>query len=164
MPTVFFCLLEAFASIVCSQVSKIRSHADVIRWKHFPRYWPFVRGHRRIPRTKASDAELWCISLICAWITDWVNNGEAGDLINHRAPYDVTVMVAGIENEHNSTSSWAYDLFVIPVNTILSISYSCSYIAFIYHCPVLSGPADPLPKFHSKRPLTTRNNIDFPRY
>ena len=36
---------------------------DVIKWKPFPRYWPFVRGIHRsrwIPRTKASDAELWC--------------------------------------------------------------------------------------------------------
>ena len=31
--------------------------------KHFPRYWPFVRGiHQWIPLTKASDAELWCFS------------------------------------------------------------------------------------------------------
>ena len=37
------------------------NHDDVSKWKHFPRYWPFVRGiHRWIPRTKASDAELWC--------------------------------------------------------------------------------------------------------
>ena len=36
-------------------------HDDVIKWKHFPRNWPFVRGiHRWIPLTKASDAELWC--------------------------------------------------------------------------------------------------------
>ena len=38
-------------------------HDDVIKWKHFPRYWPFVRGIHRSPvnsRTKASDAELWC--------------------------------------------------------------------------------------------------------
>ena len=37
-------------------------HDDVIKWKYFPRYWPFVRGIHRsrwIPRTKASDAELW---------------------------------------------------------------------------------------------------------
>ena len=35
---------------------------DVITWKHFPRYWPFVWGiHRWIPSTKASDAELWCL-------------------------------------------------------------------------------------------------------
>ena len=34
---------------------------DVIKWKYFPRYWPFVRGiHQWIPLTKASKAELWC--------------------------------------------------------------------------------------------------------
>ena len=44
-------------------------HYNVIKWKHFPCYWPFVRGIHRapvnsprarwIPLTKASDAELW---------------------------------------------------------------------------------------------------------
>ena len=24
-------------------------HDDVIKWKHFPRYWPFVRGNHRSP-------------------------------------------------------------------------------------------------------------------
>ena len=36
-------------------------HDDVIKWKHFPRYWPLCgefTGHRWILRTKASDAEL----------------------------------------------------------------------------------------------------------
>ena len=36
---------------------------DVIKWKHFPRYWLLCgefTGHRWIPRTKAGDAELWC--------------------------------------------------------------------------------------------------------
>ena len=28
-----------------------------MKWKYFPRYWPFVR---RVPHTKTSDAELWC--------------------------------------------------------------------------------------------------------
>ena len=46
-------------------------------------------GHRWIPRTKASDAELWYFSLICAWINGWVTNPEAGDLRRHRAHYDV---------------------------------------------------------------------------
>ena len=39
------------------------NHDDVIKWKHFPRYWPFMRGIHRSPvnsRTKASDTELWC--------------------------------------------------------------------------------------------------------
>ena len=51
------------------------SHDDVIKWKHFPRYWPFVRGihgHRGSPRTKASDAELCLFSMICACRNGWV--------------------------------------------------------------------------------------------
>ena len=48
-------------------------------------------GHRWIPRTKVSDAELWFF-FDCAWINDWVNNREAGDLRRHRRHYDVNVM------------------------------------------------------------------------
>ena len=50
------------------QWSNPEVHDDVIKWKHFPRNWPFVRGIHRsrwIPHTKASDAELWCF-LWCA--------------------------------------------------------------------------------------------------
>ena len=47
-------------------------------------------GPRWIPRTKASDAELWFF--FCVWINGWVNNREAGDLRRYRAHYDVTVM------------------------------------------------------------------------
>ena len=32
------------------------------------------------------------LSLICAWINDWVNNRQAGDFRRHHAHYDVTVM------------------------------------------------------------------------
>ena len=48
------------------------------------------------PRTKASDTDIWFffdVSLICAWINAWVNNGEGGDLRHHRAHYGVTVTV-----------------------------------------------------------------------
>ena len=68
-------------------------HDDVIKWKHFPRYWPFVRGIHRsrwIPHTIARDAELWCFLL--AWLNDWVNSRKAGDLRRHRGHYDVNVM------------------------------------------------------------------------
>ena len=27
----------------------MRKHDDVVKWKHFPRYWPFVRGIHRSP-------------------------------------------------------------------------------------------------------------------
>ena len=70
-------------------------HDDVIKWEHFPRNWPFVRGIHRSP-VKSPHKGQWrgalMFSLICVWINGWVNNGEAGDLRRYRAHYDVTVM------------------------------------------------------------------------
>ena len=72
-------------------------HDDVIKWKHFPRYWSFVRGIHRSPVNTPHKGQ-WCgavmFSLICAWINGWVNNREAGDLRRHRAHYDVIVMTS----------------------------------------------------------------------
>ena len=48
-------------------------------------------GHRWIPRTKASDAELWCLLWSAPCLIGWVNNGEAGDLTRHRAHYVVCI-------------------------------------------------------------------------
>ena len=70
-------------------------HDDVIKWKHFPRYWPFVRGIHRSPVNSPHKGQ-WhgalMFSLICVWIHGWVNNREAGDLRRYCAHYDVTVM------------------------------------------------------------------------
>ena len=49
-------------------------------------------GHRWIPSTKASDAELWCHLWSALWMNGWVNNREAGDLRRQRTHYDVIVM------------------------------------------------------------------------
>ena len=68
---------------------------DVIRWKHFPRYWPFVRGIHQSPVNsphKCKCRRALMISLICAKINSWVNNQDAGDLRRHHVYYDVTVM------------------------------------------------------------------------
>ena len=57
-------------------------HDDVINWKHFPRYWPFVRGIHRSPVNsphKGQWREALMCSLICTWINAWVSNHEAGD-------------------------------------------------------------------------------------
>ena len=70
-------------------------HYDVINWKHFPRYWPFVRGFHRSPVNfphKGQCRGALMFSLICTRINGWVNNGEAGDFRRDRAHYDVTVM------------------------------------------------------------------------
>ena len=70
-------------------------HDDVIEWKHFPPYWPFVRGIHRSPVNsphKGQWREALMFSLICAWVSGWVNNVKAGDLRRHHAHYDVIVM------------------------------------------------------------------------
>ena len=70
-------------------------HDDVIKWKHCPRYWPFVRGIHRSTVTSSHKGQ-WRVALkfylICTWINDWVNHREAGELRRHRAHYDVIVM------------------------------------------------------------------------
>ena len=71
------------------------NHDDVIKWKHFPRNWPFVREIHRSPVNfphKGQWRGALMFSLIYAWINDWVNNHEAGDLRRQHGHYDVIVM------------------------------------------------------------------------
>ena len=78
-----------------ASIKEVFQHDDVIKWKHFPRYWPFVRGIHRSPVNSLHKGQ-WrgalVFSLICARINGWVNNREVGDLRRHPAHYDVTVM------------------------------------------------------------------------
>ena len=51
----------------------IKAHDDVIKWKHFPRYWPFVQGIHRSPVDyphKGQCRGALMFSLICALIND----------------------------------------------------------------------------------------------
>ena len=77
-------------------------HDDVINWKHFPWYWPFVRGIHRSPVNsphKGQRRGALMFSLICVWINGWVNSRETGDLRRYRAHCDVTVMWAHTQND-----------------------------------------------------------------
>ena len=52
-----------------------KTHDDVIKWKHFPRYWSFVRGIHRSPVNFPHKCQ-WRValmfSLICTRINGWV--------------------------------------------------------------------------------------------
>ena len=75
--------------------STFRQRDDVIKWKNFPRNWPFVQGIHWSPVNyphKGQWSGALMLSLICARINGWVNNGEAGDLRRYRAHYDVIAM------------------------------------------------------------------------
>ena len=72
-----------------------RQH-DFIKWKHFPRYWPFVWGIHRSP-VNSPDKGQWrgalMFSLICALNKRMNKHSWAGDLRRHCAHYDVIVMM-----------------------------------------------------------------------
>ena len=80
---------------VARSIVLVLNHDDVIKWKHFPCYWPFVRGIHRSPVNSPHKGQ-WrgalMFSLIYAWTNGWVNHRYAGDLRLHRAHNDVTVM------------------------------------------------------------------------
>ena len=72
-----------------------QKHDDVIKWKHFPSCWVFVREiHWSTVNSphKGQWRGALMFSLICACINGWPNNREAGDLRHHCAHYDITVM------------------------------------------------------------------------
>ena len=78
-----------------ASTATLKYHDDVIKWKHFPRYWPFVRGIHRSPVNSPHKGQ-WrgalMFTLICARINAWVNNREAGDFRRYRTHSDVIVM------------------------------------------------------------------------
>ena len=75
------------------------------------------------------------LSLICAWMNDWVNNREAGDLRRHRAHYDVIVMVHALQYFH---VLW----FLILLCFRISV---CCVIVIDSYTPMLFGIASPVP-------------------
>ena len=87
-----------------TQINVWQNHDDVIKWKHFPRYLPFVRGIHRSP-VNSPHKDQWrgalMLHLICVSINGWANNREAGELRRHRAHYDVTVMIMSLTSTIN---------------------------------------------------------------
>ena len=59
-----------------------REHDDVIKLKHFPRYWAFVRGIHWSPVNSPHKGQ-WrravMFSLNCSWTKGWMKHRDAGD-------------------------------------------------------------------------------------
>ena len=82
-------ILNVLQYVFCCNIS----HDDVIKWKHFPRNWPFARGiHPVNSPHKGQWRGALVFSLIYARINDSVNTGEAGDLRSNHAHDDIIVM------------------------------------------------------------------------
>ena len=78
---------------------------DVIKWKHFPRHWPFVRRIQRSPVNPPHKGQ-WrgalVLSLFCAWTNGLANNRDLGwfktpsrPLWRHSNARDKCICIAG---------------------------------------------------------------------
>ena len=80
--------------------TKTLSHDEVIKWKHFRRFWPFVclgGGGGGKPVTGGFPSQMPVtlnVDVFCGmrWTNGWANNRDAGDFRRHGAHYDVTVI------------------------------------------------------------------------
>ena len=119
----------------------VRVHEDIIKWKSFPHYWPFVREIDRSPVDSPHKGQ-WrralMFSLIGAWANGWTNR--------RCAHYDVTVMwkwcfcalnlhkMAPIAEQ--TTFQWYFDLNFTEVRSYGSNNISISRLAPEGNCPV----------------------------
>ena len=98
-------------------------HDDVIKWKHFPRYWPsVVQGIHRSPVDSPHKGQcrgVLMFSLICTRTNGWVNNRDAGGLRRHRPHYDVIVM-----DSHRSTTTGTSRVGHLLTRTIMNKQWS----------------------------------------
>ena len=105
-------------SVAMMQFKNHFQHDDVIKWKHFLRYWLFVPGIHWSPVNSPRKGALM-FSLICAWINSWVNNREADDLRCYCAHYDVIVM--SLKNHHHL--NWFMTILHDLSSTMVKWSY-----------------------------------------
>ena len=126
-------------------------HDDVIKWNHFPRYWPFARGIHRSPVNSPHKGQ-WrgalIFTLICTRINGWVNNREAGDLRRYRGHYDVTVMIIqridNISKERSTDSALFWFFKTVAHSAISKLIMQNSSLGF--HCEIALGriPQNPI--------------------
>ena len=121
------------------------TYDDVIKWKYFPRYWPFVRGIHRSP-VDLSHKGLWRGALMFSFINGWANTREAGDLRRHRAHYDVTVMYIvtlhiGLQPYRmHRVSRWSGEWGHHRLSMFGAYSVPCQYLTTDWRRPVSHHP------------------------
>ena len=88
-------------------------HDDVMKWKHFPRYWPFVRGIHRspeFPSQRVSNAELWRF----LWSAPWQTVGQTScslwcqcNVFNRHQGWvnNTGIMIVPVQSQWNSNEA-----------------------------------------------------------
>ena len=75
----------------------LRLHDDIIKWKHFLCYWPFVRRIHQLPVNSPHIGQ-WhgalLLFLSCALSNEWCNNQDADGLILDAISLIMTYMLS----------------------------------------------------------------------
>ena len=104
-------------------------HDDVIKWNHFPRYWPFLRGIHRSPLDSPRKSQ-WrgalMFSSMYALPNDWANNRDSGDLSRHGTHCDVTLMLCP-EIKTRTVGWWKYSLSISCTTWTMMIPHRWYY-------------------------------------
>ena len=98
-----------------SSIWYVIRHVDIIKWKHFQRYWPFVGGIHRWPvdsSHKGQWREALMFSLICTWTNGWANTRGVGDFRRYSPHYAVTVTLCVLPTKYAHGSWFAVCCFV----------------------------------------------------
>ena len=105
------------------------THVYVIKWKHFPRYWPFLRGiHRSSVNSphKGQTRGALMFPFFCAWANGWTDDDVLG---RHYIHYDVTVITLTETEAWKSNHECGMSLF-IPVRSERSRQRLCPSILY----------------------------------
>ena len=79
------------------QQSILLEHDDVIKWKHFQRYWPFVPGIYRLPVKYPQKGQWGGDLMFFLWSAPEQTVETPVILRCHRAHYEGNVMITGVQ-------------------------------------------------------------------
>ena len=127
--TLLWCHWHVFGGIIAHVLMMTSSNGNIFRVTGH--LCGEFTGHRWIPRTKASDTELWCYLDLCL-NNGRVNNGEAGDLRRHSTHYDITVMLTWYCTQHTNFKGKTLVIRTTPISH--PNRQAMGVFCFLFHC------------------------------
>ena len=124
---------------------------------------PFVRGIHRSPVNYPHKGQ-WrgalVFSFICAWISGWVNNGQAGDFRRHCAHYDITVMrFCRIGPPSLITLYRRHNIWGFSQRLVFSFDEETRLLVYFCNEPTVSIRHSLLTEFHQGMPTYHRKDF-----
>ena len=112
------------------------THDDVIKWKHFSRYWPFLRGIHRSPVNSPHKGQ-WHgplrFSLVCAWTnSNFLNYTYTTQRAN---TYTYICVCTYLVLASQTKTFWRNSVMIYLKirNYIITVKYFCCHFQRIFH-------------------------------